>query len=66
MSRNEKEAAAFAAESGDLKTNVAAIGKAVAALEKGAGGAFVQTTGADTLKKLVLNSENSRMLTGRI
>jgi len=53
----EKEAAAFAAESGDLKTNIAAIGKAVAAIEKGAGGAFLQTTAADTLKKLVLNSE---------
>lgn len=53
----EKEAAAFATESGELKTNIAAIGKAVAALEKGMGGAFLQTTAADTLKKLVLNSE---------
>merc|ERR1719453_2805252 len=53
----EKEAAAFAAESGDLKTNIAAIVKAVAALEKGMGGAFLQTTAAATLKNLVLNSE---------
>merc|ERR1719375_373944 len=37
----EKEAAAFATESGELKTNLAAIGKAIAALEKGAGGAFL-------------------------
>ena len=66
LKKAQAEAAAFTAESGDLKTNVAAIGKAVAALEKGAGGAFLQTTAADTLKKLVLNSENSRMWTGRI
>jgi len=52
-----KEAAAFAAESGDLKTNVAAIGKAVTALEKGMGGAFLQTSAANTLKQLVLNSD---------
>ena len=37
----EKEAALFAKESGDLKTNIAAIGKAVAAMEKGAGDAFL-------------------------
>jgi septal ring factor EnvC (AmiA/AmiB activator) len=53
----EKEAAAFASESGDLKTNIAALGKAIAAIEAGAGGAFLQTTAADTLKKVVLNSE---------
>jgi septal ring factor EnvC (AmiA/AmiB activator) len=53
----EKEAAAFATESGELKTNLAAIGKAIAALEKGMGGAFLQTTAASTLKQLVLNSD---------
>merc|ERR1719265_959442 len=53
----EKEAAAFATESGDLKTNIAAIGKAITALEAGMGGSFLQTTAADTLKKLVLNSD---------
>jgi len=47
----EKEAAAFAKESADLKTNIAAIGKAVAALEKGAGGAaFLQTPAARLVK----------------
>lgn len=35
-----KEAAAFAKESSDFKTNIAAITKAVTALEKGAGGSF--------------------------
>jgi len=49
----EKEAAEFATLSSELKTNIAAIGKAVAALEKGMGGAFLQTTAAATLKNLV-------------
>merc|ERR1719511_240101 len=39
----EKEASAFASEKSDLDTNIAAIGKAVAALEKGAGSSFMQT-----------------------
>jgi hypothetical protein len=46
----EKEAAEFATLSSELKTNIAAIGKAVAALQKGAGGAFLQTASASTLK----------------
>ena len=46
----EKEAADFATLSSELTTNIAAIGKAVAALEKGAGGAFLQTAAASTLK----------------
>jgi chromosome segregation ATPase len=54
----EKEAAAFATLSGDLKTNLAAINKAVAALEKGMAGAFLQTSAAQVLKKLVLNDEH--------
>jgi len=53
----EKEAAEFATLSGELKTNIAAIGKAVAALEKGAGGAFLQTAAASTLRNLVENDE---------
>merc|ERR1711957_152180 len=52
-----KEASAFATESGELKTNIAAIGKAVAALEKGMGGAFLQTSAAATLKNLVENDQ---------
>jgi len=53
----EKESATFAKESGDLKTNIAAIGKAVAALEKGAGGSFLQTEAASLLKKIVETDE---------
>jgi DNA repair exonuclease SbcCD ATPase subunit len=53
----EKEAATFAKESAELKTNIAAINKAVDALEKGASGSFLQTTAAQTLKNLVMNDE---------
>merc|ERR1719311_1900866 len=51
----EKEAAAFAKESGDLKTNLGAVKKAVAALEAGASGGFLQTESAQVLKNLVEN-----------
>jgi chromosome segregation ATPase len=53
----EKEAATFAKESAELKTNIAAITKAVGALEKGASGSFLQTTAAQTLKNLVMNDD---------
>jgi len=56
----EKEAGEFAGLSTDLKTNIAAVGKAVAALEKGAGGAFLQTQSAQVLRNLVEN--DSKML----
>merc|ERR1719316_2065928 len=47
----EKEASAFAKESGDMKTNIAAMKKATAAIEKGAGGAFLQTSTASVLQQ---------------
>merc|ERR1719353_2768041 len=41
----EKEAAAFATESGELKTNIAATKKATPAIERGVGGgAFLQSS----------------------
>jgi len=48
----EQEKAKFDKENADLKANLAAIAKAVAALEKGSYG-FLQTSTASTLKKLV-------------
>jgi septal ring factor EnvC (AmiA/AmiB activator) len=50
----EKEAAAFAAESSDLSTNLAALSKAIPAIEKGMAGAFLQTTAASALKSFVM------------
>merc|ERR1719284_123733 len=52
----EKEAAAFAAATGDLKTNLAGLEKAIAAIEKGMGG-FLQTSTASLLKKMVMNND---------
>merc|ERR550532_3338796 len=57
----EKEAAAFAAEKSDYDANIAAIHKAVVALEKGMGSSFLQTTNAATLRKLVLGMEMADM-----
>jgi len=51
----EKEAGEFATVSTDLKTNIAAIVKATDAIEKGMGGAFLQTSAASLLKKLVMS-----------
>jgi len=48
-----KEAATFAALKAELSTNIAAIGKAVGALESGmAGGSFLQTGTAQLIRKL--------------
>merc|ERR1719478_828551 len=57
----EKEAAAYAKESGELKTNIAAMKKATAAIEKGAGGAFLQTSTASVIKKLSITMDISSM-----
>merc|ERR1719321_790751 len=49
----EKEAAAFAKEDAEDKANFDALKKALAAIEKGLGRAFLQTGEAGTLRKLV-------------
>jgi len=48
----EKEAAAFASEKAEADTNIAAISKAVNALEKGMSGGFLQTDAAQVLRRL--------------
>jgi len=53
----EKEAAAFDTVATETKANIAAIGKAVVAIEKGAGGAFLQTSSASVVKQLAMNSQ---------
>jgi len=54
-----KEAAIYAKDSSDLKTNIDALGRAIAALEKGMGGSFLQTENAAVLKRLVINMDLS-------
>merc|ERR1719386_522301 len=50
----EKEAGEFAAEKADSETNIAAMAKAIPALEKGMGGAaLLQMPGGDRLNKIV-------------
>ena len=46
-----KEAAAFAKETADAKANIGAINSAVAALEKGMAGGFLQTGEAQVLQR---------------
>merc|ERR1719198_1186921 len=60
----EKEAAEYAKATADDKTNLAAMTKAIAALEKGVGTtttryytSFLQTTAADVLKRFVVNAD---------
>ena len=54
----EKEAAAFAALKADLDANVVAIIAAIAALERGMAGGFVQTAAAQVLRKLILTKQS--------
>jgi hypothetical protein len=55
----EKEAATFAKDSSDFKTNIAALSKATTAIEKGASGSFLQTAAAARLRELTLDVEMS-------
>jgi hypothetical protein len=50
----EKEAAAFAKFSADSKTNLAALAKAIPAIESGMAGAFLQTAEASNLKRFAM------------
>merc|ERR1719478_370423 len=53
----EKEAAAYAKEEAEASANIAAVNKAVAALEKGMAGAFLQTRGASILRHLAMKQD---------
>merc|ERR1719321_2196333 len=54
----EKEAAAYAKESSEAKANIAAVNKAVTALEKGMAGGFLQTRSASILLRVVGQKQN--------
>jgi len=55
----EKEAASYAAFKAEADTNIAAVAKAVAALEKGMAGSFLQTPSAKVLLRLVQGQKDS-------
>merc|ERR1719437_314557 len=54
-----KEATAYAKTSSDFQTNLSALAAAIAAIEKGMGGAFLQTEAASTLKRLAVDADMS-------
>jgi len=56
--QREKEAAEFASESGELKSNIGALGKASDAIAKGMSGAFLQSAAANVLRDMA-SGENS-------
>jgi len=49
----EKEASAFAIEKANAEKDVAAVAKAIAAIEKGMAGSFLQTSGAQLLRTVL-------------
>jgi hypothetical protein len=56
--QREKEAATFATFKAESEANIGAIEGAVASLEKGMAGAFLQTNAAQKLRQLVQASQN--------
>merc|ERR1719238_1672548 len=48
----EKEAATYAKVKSDAESNIGALDKAIPAIEKGMGGAFLQTNAASVLREL--------------
>merc|ERR1712032_1071958 len=54
----EKEAAAFAIEKSDADKDIAAVAKAIAAIEKGMAGLFLQTAGAQLLRTVILEKHD--------
>jgi septal ring factor EnvC (AmiA/AmiB activator) len=61
-SMREKEAATFAAYKAEADSNIAAIKKAVAALEKGMAGSFLQTSGATALRNIMQGKVSENMV----
>jgi len=57
----EKEATEFAKTSGDLKTNIGALAKAIPAIEKGMGSGFLQTSSATVVRDLSINMDMSNV-----
>merc|ERR1719387_2183715 len=60
-SMREKDAAAFAKESSEDKSNLDALTKALAAIEKGMAGGFLQTSAAANLRQMSLSLDMSNV-----
>jgi len=57
ISLREKEAVVFEKHSSEYKTNIAALSSAISALNKGMTGTFLQTTAAQAIEKLALDTD---------
>merc|ERR1712079_790848 len=57
----EKEAAAYAAEKADDDKDIAAVGKAITAISTGMAGSFLQTSGAQMLKQILMSKHDFLM-----
>merc|ERR1719174_3317347 len=53
----EKEAKAYAKTKSDAESNIGALSKAIPAIEKGMGGAFLQTNAASVLRQLSVSAD---------
>merc|ERR1719364_112702 len=53
----EKEAKAYAQTKSDAESNIGALDKAIPAIEKGMGGAFLQTSAGSVLRQLSVSAE---------
>jgi len=51
----DKEATAYAKVKSDLETNIAALGKAITAVDNGMAGGFLQTNSATVVRNLMMN-----------
>jgi len=58
----EKEAAEYAKEAGEMKANLDAMAKAIAAIEKGMSGGFLQTRAAAVLQAFLSKSVNNHAM----
>jgi len=56
--QREKEAAAYSAETEEEESTIATIKSAVAALEKGMGGSFLQTAESQVLQRIVMSKQD--------
>merc|ERR1719326_422597 len=54
----DKEHKEWSAEDAEADSNIVALGKAIAAIEKGMAGGFLQTSAAATIRNLMQTSEN--------
>merc|ERR1719265_656245 len=55
----DKEGKEFSAESAEMASNIDAMGRAIAAIEKGMAGSFLQTNPASVLRKLLAGNEHA-------